>query len=287
MADVIDQILFSMRNKRFQEIEKISQIVSSLYSGNPIVREGIFSVVRNYARKNEIPLQIFRYPFHDDKLWAFTFLKKGTIFICINSGLPLCRQFFATAHELYHIYCFGEDTDQNTIRNGSLLKSETIDTAIGDQEELEANAFAGLTLMPTKSVRDQIDMLGIDEKNISLDDVLVLMDVFAIPYKACVLRLYECGVLSHSKSRSLYAEDAAYIQERMSITGRAKRWQLDGEGTELFGSLLDDFFFNVDHEFLTESRERSDRVYISSLKDRFNLDVEEVSTAHLPKQAGS
>ena len=276
MADVIDQILFSKQNKRFQEVEKIAQTVSLLYSGNSMIRDSIFSVVTNYARKNEIPIEILRYPFHDDELWAFTFLKKGTIFICINSGLSLCKQIFATAHELYHIYCFGEDTDQNTIRSGSLLKGETVDDAVGNQEELEANAFAGLILMPTKAVRDQLEMLGINEKHISLDDILVLMDIFAMPYKACVLRLYECGVLSTAKAKEYYTTEWKNIQSRISLTGRAKRWQLNGNGTELFGSLLDDFAFNCEHEFLTESREKSDQAYISSLKDRYHLDVEGV-----------
>ena len=276
MADVIDQILFSKQNKRFQEVEKIAQTVSLLYSGNSMIRDSIFSVVTNYARKNEIPIEILRYPFHDDELWEFTFLKKGTIFICINSGLSLCKQIFATAHELYHIYCFGEDTDQNTIRSGSLLKGETVDDAVGNQEELEANAFAGLILMPTKAVRDQLEMLGINEKHISLDDILVLMDIFAMPYKACVLRLYECGVLSTAKAKEYYTTEWKNIQSRISLTGRAKGGQINGNGTELFGSLLDDFAFNCEHEFLTESREKSDQAYISSLKDRYHLDVEGV-----------
>jgi len=68
------------------------------------------------------------------------------------------------------------DTDQNTIRNGSLLKGEMVDAAVGDPEELEANAFAGLMLMPSNKIKDQIEMLGIDESRVILDDVLALMD---------------------------------------------------------------------------------------------------------------
>lgn len=276
MADVIDQILFSKQNKRFREIEDITQTVSLLYSGNPMVRDGIFTIVKNYARKNDISIEILRYPYHDAELWAFTFLKKGTIFICINSELSLCKQIFATAHELYHIYCFGEGSDQNTIRNGSLLKGETVDAVTGGQEELEANAFAGLVLMPSKAVRDQIEMLGIDEKHIALDDVLALMDVFATPYKACVLRLFECGAISAAKAKEFIAVDWKDVRARIALTGQAKRWQLDGAGTELFGSLLAGFAFNSEHDFLTEPREASDRDYIFSLKERFGLDVEEV-----------
>ena len=273
MMNEINQILFSKQNRRFRDVEETAKTVSLLYSGNPMIRDGIFSVVENYARKNEFSIEILRYPFHDDELWAFTFLKEGTIFICINSGLSLCKQIFATAHELYHVYCFGEDTDQNTIRNGSLLKSETVDNAIA-QEELEANAFAGLILMPSKSVRDQMELHGVQGKNISLDDVLVMMEIFAMPYKACVLRLYECGVIGESKTRELCDKSWKEVQDRIFLTGKAKRWQLDGSGTELFGTLLEDFSYNCENEFLTESREKSDRVFISSLKDRYNLDVE-------------
>ena len=59
------------------------------------------------------------------------------------------------------------------------------------------------------------------------------------------------------------------------MTGKAKRWQLNGNGTEQFGTLLEDFSFNEEHGFLTESREISDRAFISSLRQKYGLDVEE------------
>ena len=95
MMNEINQILFSKQNRRFRDVEETAKTVSLLYSGNPMIRDGIFSVVENYARKNEFSIEILRYPFHDDELWAFTFMKEGTIFICINSGLSLCKQIFA------------------------------------------------------------------------------------------------------------------------------------------------------------------------------------------------
>ena len=50
-----------------------------------------------------------------------TFLKQDTIFVCVNTALPLCKQFFAAAHELYHIYCYVENADQSYIKNGSMV----------------------------------------------------------------------------------------------------------------------------------------------------------------------
>ena len=276
MPDVIDSILFTVDKKRFQQMKGIVHVVSSCYSGEAIIRDSIFNVIRNYARKNSIPIEILRYPFHDDELWAFTFLKKGTVFICVNTNLSVCKQLFAAAHEFYHIFCYVEDTDTNTLRNGSMLQGKNEDAIVGNREEIEANAFAGLLLMPTGNVLKQLDVMDIDRARISIDEVLTMMDIFAMPYKACVLRLLECEVISSKRARELYCVEWETVRQRMKLTGKAIRWNLSGKGTELFGSLLDNYDFNAEHELLTESRIASDSDFIFSLKKRFQ--IEEDST---------
>lgn len=261
----IDQILFATQSERFRQIEDLVKRFLDDCKKNKIDCEDVFSVIRFYADEKDIPLEIMRYPFEDKELWAFTFLKKGTIFICVNSGLSLCKQFFAAAHELYHIYCFGEDTDQNIIRNGSLLKAENADGGSDDQEELEANAFAGLLLMPETAVCQQIDALGTDGRDVTQDDVLRMADIFAIPYKACALRLYECGVITRKKAIELYEIDR---KTDTSETAPPRK--------VVFGTLLENYRFNVEHGFLTESREESDKKYFASLKERYGLDVGDV-----------
>lgn len=54
--------------------------------------------------------------------------------------------------------------------------------------------------------------------------------------------------------------------ERVSLTGKSKRWQLDGKGTESFGTLLEKVEYNRQHEYLTESREKEDVAYLTQLK---------------------
>lgn len=81
----------------------------------------------------------------------------------MNSQLILCKQIFAVAHELYHIYCYVEDINQSTITGGSLLNSQIGDEAAVTQEDLEANAFAGLLLMTDKEMREQTDILELQE----------------------------------------------------------------------------------------------------------------------------
>ena len=60
-----------------------------------------------------------------------------------------------------------------------------LDSATGDetgrtQEDLEANAFAGLLLMPDQLLHEQILLYGLDKDLVTVDSVLMLMDMFAI-----------------------------------------------------------------------------------------------------------
>ena len=152
MNDVLKESLYKKEPSRFEVVRRITKDFSEKYCGKIIIGNSIFGVVENYSRKKELSLEILRYPFRDDELWAFTFVKKGTIFLCVNSDLAMCKQFFAAAHELYHIHCYAEDTDRSTIASGSLVNSNTVDDTAKTQEDMEANAFAGLLLMSDMSM---------------------------------------------------------------------------------------------------------------------------------------
>lgn len=268
MSDVLTESLYSKQNKQFENIRTCSKSFAANYCGNVIVRDTIFGVVSNYARKKELPLEVLRYPFRDDELWAFTFIKQGTIFLCVNSDLPLCKQFFATAHELYHIYCFAEDTNTSTIDGGSLLDSKTASDVAVNQEDLEANAFAGLILMPDGLLFEQLDVYGINKDALGIDDVLLFMDLFAIPYKAVVIRLMECGIVSMQKAHELIEIDSVDVQKRIDLLGKAAQWQKNN-GLVFFGSLNEYLDYNMQEGFLTAERERSDQTILTELKRKF------------------
>ena len=53
--------------------------------------------------RHDMPFDMLRYPIEDTDLCACTFIRKGRMFVMINSALPLSKQIFAAAHELYHI----------------------------------------------------------------------------------------------------------------------------------------------------------------------------------------
>lgn len=271
MNDVLENSLFVSQNKKFDEIQSIVRQFTAEYVGNSIIKDNIFAVINNYARKKEISLELLRFPIQDDELWALTFLKQNTIFICVNTTLPLCKQFFAAAHELYHIYCYVENADQSYIKNGSMLDSATGNEAGSTQEDLEANAFAGLLLMPNQILHEQILLYGIDNELSEIDSILTLMDMFAMPFKAVVLRLFESGNISHQQAEKLLKINSEEVMKRTLLTGKAKRWQLDGKGTESFGTLLETFEYNRQHEYLTDTRENDDLAYLAQLKRVYDL----------------
>src|SRR5699024_464413 len=104
MGDIFEESLFSKQPKQFDRVNAQAKSFGVNYCGTTIIRDSIFGVAANYARKRELSLEILRYPFQDEELWAFTFVKKGTLFLCVNSELAICKQIFAVAHELYHIH---------------------------------------------------------------------------------------------------------------------------------------------------------------------------------------
>ena len=269
MGDIIDESLYKKQNMQFERTNETAKAFAANYCGNTIIRDSIFGIASNYARKRELSLEILRYPFKDDELWAFTFIKKGTIFLCVNSDLPVCKQIFAMAHELYHIHCYAEDINTKTITGGSLLDSRTADEEATSQEDLEANAFAGLLLMPDASVIEQFKMFGLSKEKLDVDGVIILMDIFALPYKAVILRLVESGIIEEKKARELLKADSKYITDRIKLTGKAERWQKDSNDLIYYGSLLENLKFNSEHDLLVNTREKSDRAYLEKISREF------------------
>lgn len=269
MGNVLEESLYKKDAKRFEKMVDVSKEFSGAYCGSSILGVSVFGIIENYARKKEMALEILRYPFHDEELWAVTFVKKGTVFLCINSELAMCKQVFAVAHELYHIRCYTEGTDTDTIRTGSVLESKVVDEVAMTWEDLEANAFAGLLLMPDGLLREQIRLYGINEADITVDDILTLMEAFALPYKVTILRLFEEHVITEDKAHDLLQYDALHVAQRIELTGKAKQWQMSSVNIEYFGSLLDNLEFNSENEFLTESREEADRKFLEEIRAGF------------------
>ena len=271
MNTLLDGILFKKDKKRFDHIEMLGSGFARQYIGNNIIRDGIFMVIENYARTKEVPLEWIRLPVDDPELCACTFVRSGRIFVMVNTTIPYSKQIFAAAHELYHIKCYLEDEYGDLESVGSILKLNTIDEGTTEIEEMEANAFAGVLLAPSDYLNQQIDIFGIDMKSIKMDDVLALVDIFAIPYKAMVLRLVEEVIIDRDTARELLKIPVDKIRKRMDISGKGKRWDIVPEGNEMLGSLEENLIINAENEALPISRIENDKSWLEKIKHKYRI----------------
>ena len=60
MNNVLEGSLFVNPNKKFDEIQSIIRQFSAEYVGNSIIKDNIFAVIQNYARKKEIALEMLQ-----------------------------------------------------------------------------------------------------------------------------------------------------------------------------------------------------------------------------------
>ena len=108
MCKVLDNSLYMKDRKRYIKISECVTSFNSLYNKNNIIQDDIFNVLENYVTRHGMPFELLRYPIGDAELCACTFIRQGRMFVMINSAIPLSKQIFAAAHELYHIYCYFE-----------------------------------------------------------------------------------------------------------------------------------------------------------------------------------
>ena len=147
-----------------------------------------------------------------------------------------------------------EEDNSELIKRGSILNSTTIEAGTTEAEEMEANAFAGILLVPVDALEQQIRIYQINRKTIEMNDILTLMDIFAVPYKAMVLRLMEEGIISNDRAREMIEIPFYRIKKLMQMTGKAKRWDMIPSGYEKFGSLVENLTINTERESLPKSR---------------------------------
>ena len=272
VGSVLESSLFVQNPEKFQELSQEVTKFNSLYNGNNIIQDDIFSVLTNYARKNQETLEIFRFPTKDDNFCALTCIQKGKIFVYINSGIPLANQIFAAAHELYHIWCFIEEKDESVLRKGSFLNASIMDEEIKSREDLEANAYAGLLLAPSKALYEQTEIYGISRQEQNLEDVIRLMAIFSMPYKAILLRLYEEKYMNADKARKLLSVDKDVLKKNIGYNPDAIRWQRRTPEILQFGSLKKLIEKNVESELLTDSRAKGDLETFHRISQKYKKD---------------
>lgn len=267
MGNVLDNSLFIQRPEKFQELSGAVDLFNIRYNGSNIVQDDIFSILKNYARTKEVSLELLRFPVKDEDFCALTCVRKEKIFVYVNSWLPLSNQIFAAAHELYHIWCFIEEKDTSVLRKGSLLNASDMDEDVKNNEDREANAFAGMLLVPSKVLFEQMKIYGISREKHNLEDIIQLMAIFSVPYKAILLRLYEEGYMEIEHVKESLKIEKEVLKKKIGYVVEADRWQKRTPEIIQLGSLKQLMDQNQEDELLTDSRAMSDqRTYIHLLQ---------------------
>lgn len=272
MGNVLDNSLFAQRFEKFQELSVAVELFNIKYNGSNIVQDDIFSILKNYARTKGISLELLRFPVKDEDFCALTCVRKEKIFVYINSWLPLSKQIFAAAHELYHIWCFIEEKDASVLRKGSLLNASDMNEDVKNNEDREANAFAGMLLIPSKVLFEQMKIYGISREKQNLEDIIQLMAIFSVPYKAVLLRLYEEGYMSPEHVNEFLKIKKEVLKKEIGYVVEADRWQNRTPEIIQLGSLKQLMDQNNENELLTDSRAASDQKAYVQLLQQYTRD---------------
>ena len=267
MYKALDNSLFVKNRERYEEIRRLANSFNSNYTGSNIIQDDIFHILENYVLQQNMHLELLRYSLGDRELCACTFIRCNRVFVVINTDLPLSKQIFAAAHELYHIYNHFEDFEPVYQRHLSILDAATMDEETSRLEDMEANAFAGAVLAPGRSIREQMDIFRIQSSSMGIKDILMLMEIYAIPFKAMVLRLFEVNIIDKEQVRTLFQNPEDNILHQSELTGRAARWQKSTSDDITLGSLKENMDAVVKLDAVPEERYRKDLSLLKEIKD--------------------
>ena len=154
MFKALENSLFVVDRAKYELVRQRANAFNSNYTGSNIIQDDIFHIIENYVLQHGMQLEIFRYPLGDADFCACTFIRNGRVFVVINSAMTVSKQIFAAAHEFYHLYNYFEEYDPAYQQHGSILDSATIDEETTKLEDMEANAYAGIILAPTRSIQE-------------------------------------------------------------------------------------------------------------------------------------
>ena len=204
--------------KVLKELETQSRgKLAELNKSGRVIGEEVFKILEQAAL-------LILYPIDDDELCGFVCKKDDRIFAFVNSAIPLEKQIFAAAHELYHIWY-----DESALVTGEMVKSDTLEIDLNGIET-KANRFAAMFLVQKQLINEELSNLSIDKaEQLDVSHIVRLMDLFGVPYKTIVRRLFEIAFIDRRQCEELLGipdrdETAGVrlIQKRLQI---GERWQ--------------------------------------------------------------
>lgn len=205
--------------KRFRKIIQYSKAkredfefeIKKFYSftgiGNDQDVLNLLQIVRPALRKKGF--LVFELPFADDEIGALCYKGDALGYILLNTSLPKVNVNFAICHEIYHVfYQRSEFKSKVEFAHEHYFERE---------EELAANLFAGMLLMPEAGFRRMYCFFQKESGENERDTIIRLMNYYQVPYMAALIRCYELDLPdSDSVPEELLNIDGAYIKHRFA-----------------------------------------------------------------------
>lgn len=192
----------------------------------------------------ELGCLIYGAPLESD-ISGFYNVKAGIPCIYINTAHSLGRQNFSAWHEFYH-HISGETSSISYIQDGKK-----------DVVEEKADLFAGMILMPSNLIEEQLKKLNVyDPKYTSYDHIIKMQHYFKVSYSAIVKRLIQLypdanlnnrfGIANKKRSQELIEKTIALGFSTALITPTNDIY--------LSPTFFDDLDFNLTHGRISEEK---------------------------------
>lgn len=177
--------IVEFNKKNAQKIdERIDEVLSDCQSNKMSFLLNFDDYLFNVLYKRNVLVIIV--PLDDNEIGAVTYKGDKYKYLILNSSLPYVNNRFSLAHELYHIY------QKNTFNSKIELNKEQY---ILEPEELEANCFAGMLLMP-QSIFCTTFKTRMEEYHDLKKTIAFLSSYFKVPFMASLIRAIELDLFN-------------------------------------------------------------------------------------------
>ena len=157
---------------------------------------------------------VLLYPLQTRKIAGFTRKQGELLQVFVNTSFNNSFQFFAAAHELYHLIDFREKEEDKFIICDNKDIDENMDETSTVTEELKANYFAAAFLMPRSVIIDRFSKF-ITNHFVPEDIILEILKIqyeYEIPFKTILKRLIETKLISRLQYEKLVAYDTKVVE---------------------------------------------------------------------------
>lgn len=204
--DIID---YSNKNRKYMEI-KVADFYRDIGMDlNHTVRNLLQLVRTLFTVNNYIVIEI---PFKDQEIGALCYRGDSVGYTFLNTSLPKVNVNFALCHEIYNVFYQDAEFEHK-------LELYMNEQYYEHEEELAANLFAGMVLMPEYNFKHMFSKFEKESKreDTTISVLAKLMNYYEVPYMAVLIRCYELNLLEAGETlKTLLDTDKEAIKKEFS-----------------------------------------------------------------------